>query len=570
GSDPNDFISGVISNLNTGNTGGQTFENNISTDQQTSWVELSQSVNGVAVYNFAVAKVRYRSLVLDAQNVRVFFRLFPASSTSLEFDQTTTYRRAVQGSTAIPLLGIISGETVTIPCFASPRIDSSSVSMTQQTDAANVQTIPQNASGNEVVRYFGCWLDINQTQPQFPLNPSPADGPYSSSSRRSIQELVRNQHQCLAAEIAFDSAPIPVGASPSSSDKLAQRNLAIVESANPGMIASHRISHTFEIKPSKVQTDTDESPDELMIVWGNTPLGSIARLFLPGVSTNDILRLASSMYRLHSLVRIDGHTLLCESGGITYIPIPRGEGSSYTGLLSVDLPDTVKADQVFTIVVHQVTRIAKARPVLTHETSGTTIAGKTRRISGTFQITIPVRHKENILTREARLLSNLRWISGTIPVSNRWYPVFSKYIRHIADRVNALGGKEKDVFPSPSDDWNRARKRCRWLAVLAALLLAGVLASAGVAHYYSLGSIPVILVILFAVVLRFWRKKCRPGACKILISLMIGSAAAVLVLLLLLLLKVMALQLVAILAISAAFALSCFIAAWIKGCLKKS
>src|SRR6185503_1088967 len=85
GNNPSNFITEVIQNLNTGNTAGQTFENNISTDQQTSRLELSQSVNGVDVYNFAVAKVRYRSVAVSATNVRVFFRLFPASSTSLEY-----------------------------------------------------------------------------------------------------------------------------------------------------------------------------------------------------------------------------------------------------------------------------------------------------------------------------------------------------------------------------------------------------------------------------------------------------------------------------------------------------
>jgi len=51
GSDPSAFITQVITNLNTHNTAGQTFENDISVDQQTSQLELSQTVGGTPVYN---------------------------------------------------------------------------------------------------------------------------------------------------------------------------------------------------------------------------------------------------------------------------------------------------------------------------------------------------------------------------------------------------------------------------------------------------------------------------------------------------------------------------------------
>ena len=86
------FIKQVTANLNAGNSGGQSFDG-ISTDEQTSALELSEKVNGTNVYNFAVAKVRYRGTT-DISNVRVFFRLFPASTTSTAFDASTTYRRA--------------------------------------------------------------------------------------------------------------------------------------------------------------------------------------------------------------------------------------------------------------------------------------------------------------------------------------------------------------------------------------------------------------------------------------------------------------------------------------------
>lgn len=272
--DASAFIKQVIANLNAGNSGGQTFDS-ISTDPQTSSLELSEKVNGTNVFNFAIAKVRYRGTV-DISNVRVFFRLFPAATTSTNFDSNTTYRRATQGTSAISLLGLSGGgDLLTIPCFAEPRVNSGVVSIATQTDPANIRPIVHDPGGNEVAAYFGCWLDINQTTPQFPLKPSPSNGPWTSG-RKSVQELMRNAHQCLVAEIAFDPDPIPAGVSPAVSDKLAQRNLVIVQSANPGIDASRRILTTFDLHPVVGSQELQVAPDELLIEWGNTPRGSVA------------------------------------------------------------------------------------------------------------------------------------------------------------------------------------------------------------------------------------------------------------------------------------------------------
>lgn len=567
GTDAPAFITSVIQNLNSGNTAGQTFEGDISIDQQTSRLELSETVGGVRVFNFAVAKVRYRALSVSADDVRVFFRLFPASSTSLEYNQSTNYRRAVSGSDVTPLLGIIAGETVTIPCFAAPRVDSSSVSMTTQPDPPNLQTIPPDAAGTEVTRYFGCWLDINQTAPQFPINPGTSDGPFLAA-RKSVQELVRGQHQCLVAEIAFDPTPIPAGSSPSVSDKLAQRNLAIVESDNPGSEASHRIPHTFEIRPTRAKQGGDEQPDELMIDWGNTPVGSYATLYLPAVNTNDILRMAAKTYRSNTLVRIDSSTLQCETGGVTYIPIPPGEGANYAGMISVDLPDTVKKGQAFTIVVHQVTTARRGAVNISHDPDLNISDDSVRRILGSFQISIPVTVKELMLEREARLLSNLRWIQMAIPANNRWAPVFTKYLGQIADRVDALGGESDHVMPSPSGEWEKAYQRCRILGVIVAVLTAALLIAAGLLHGTNQAIAVIAIAVLLAGVAGFWKKHCRPTVCKWLKILIAGTVVAAIVLAVLLILGLFEPYLVAAFLISAALAVIAFIVAWVKGCFK--
>jgi hypothetical protein len=521
------FIQQVINNLNAGTTGGQTFENDLSTDPQTSKLELSKSVNGTKVFNFAVARVRYIG-ALKAQNVRVFFRMFPAATTSLSYDTSTTYRRGGQGGVTVPLLGLQSNQLVTIPCFASTRINSATTSLNAQNDPTNVQAIA--ASGTERQVYFGAWLDFNQTAPQFPINPAPADGPWATD-RKSIQDLVRGQHQCLVAEIAFDPAPIPVNVTPGTSDKLAQRNLVIVESANPGVVGSRRIPHTFEIRPTSNALPAGAVHDELMIDWGSTPVDSLATIYLPSVNAENILDLAVQMYRTSDLALLDEHTLQMRTGGISWIPIPAGEDTNFTGMITIDLPPTVRAGQVFTIVVRQVTGVAT--PVI--EVAAVAPARTWRHILGSFQITIPVRMKELILAPEQRLLSNLRWIERSIPPTDRWFPVFRRYVRQVTSRVDGLGGDSSKVAPSPSGNWGQPTAIsaiCKSLELMTAALLA-LLIIVGA----TTGAVQVALG-LFTLALLFmvgytWINNCRPSVGRLSATLVLGLVVGLMVLLLL-------------------------------------
>ena len=456
------FIQNVIGRLNSGNTAGQTFDG-ISTDETTSVLELSEQVNGVRVFDFAVAKVRLRSLVADVSNVRVFFRLFPCSTTSTIYDPGTTYRRGGQGDAVVPKLGFVGGETTTIPCFASPRIDSSVQSMDAQTDPPNVQTMVHDGSGAEIVAYYGCWVDINQpSQPQFPISPpAPIDGPYSSG-RQTIQDLIRNAHQCLVAEISVDGVTlVNSGDTPGSSDKLAQRNLSIVASDNPGAAASHRIPNTFEIKPSRLERKQGSDLDELLLDWGNTPIGSEATLYLPGTDAHGIVDLANRRYAKHRLTAVDDHTLHVPVGGVAYVPIPPGVGTNYAGLLTVDLPSSVRKGDVYRVLVRQIgdasgPRVEPPPPIGSPDDAGEGELTEQRqliswrKVQGSFQVTIPVRTKEVILEPEERLLAVLKWIARSIPASNRWSPVFDRYLGVVADRVRALGGDPDMIQPSPS------------------------------------------------------------------------------------------------------------------------
>jgi hypothetical protein len=237
------------------------------------------------------------------------------------------------------------------------------------------------------------------------------------------------------------------GDTPAASDKLAQRNLAVVQSANPGNPASHRIPHTFDIRPTpKLAADT--TVDELMIDWGNTPRGSSARLYLPGAGAAAVLDLAAKMYPTHRLTQVDAYTLQCSTGGATWVPVPQG-GSNFAALLTVDLPATVRKGQAFTIVVRQVTSDTGARQFDRHSARAATAE---RRVLGTFQLTIPVSTEEALLEPEEQLLSIMRWIEEGIPANDRWSPVVARYVAQIADRVQGFGGDPGQILPSPTGD----------------------------------------------------------------------------------------------------------------------
>lgn len=529
------FIQQVVDNLNTGATGGQTFDNDLSTNQQTSKLELAEAVSGTKVFNFAVARVRYIG-ALNAQDVRVFFRLFPVSTTSLAYDTATAYRRGGVGGTTVPLLGLNGGNLASIPCFAATRVDSATTALVAQTDPTNLKTIA--ASGTERHVYFGAWLDFNQTAPQFPLNPAPADGPWAAN-RKSVQELVRGQHQCLVAEIAFDPAPIPGNATPGTSDKLAQRNLAIVESSNPGVVGSRRIPQTFEIRPTSDKLPAEAVADELMIDWGRTPVGSIATLHLPTMDCEAVLELAAQTYRTDHLALIDEHTLQIRTGGMSWIPLTRGVDANVPGMLTIDLPPTVRAGQAFTVVVRQVTG-AGARPlgVVAAAAAAATVRGR-RHILGSFQITIPVRTKEVLLAPEQRLLSTLRWIERAIPQTDRWFSTFQRYVGQVAMRVDGLGGDSSVVTPSPAGDWQLptpttpSSVTCRSFAIAVAALLAMLVILLGAAASAVQIVLGLLVVALLLVVGHAWVTTCRPSLWRLLATLGLGLLAGAIILLLL-------------------------------------
>ena len=470
---PIDYIQALLGELRgLGNAPAAAFDT-LSQSEEASRLELARTVNGKRVFNFALAKVRYRAATQDATDVRVFFRMFNAMVSDLSYSQSSTstqnYRRTADGK--IPLLGInkfFSGgagsEIVSIPFFASGRVNSATTSMTQQTDDHNRWTV-QHAGATEAVAYFGCWLDFNQTEPQLPPLYQNSDGPFAN--RLPILQLVRGTHQCLVAEIRFQPGttdPIAPGATPGSSDRLAQRNLAIVESDNPGDPSTHVVQHTLLVKPSGGATigktlataAVPAMPDELVLRFGALPAGTNASLYFPDFTADEIIALATTMRGgPQRLTRADAHTVSCDASAIIYVPLPPRPGPLAPGLLTLRLPDSVRTGEVFhaDVAQHSGPVLPAQRPPGVAGAAGRVAVrpGLSRRkVLGAFRMTTLVSAGTPLIARATRELGVLKYIREAIPAADSWRPVFDRYIAQLSGQVAGLGGNP-DVPPSPDD-----------------------------------------------------------------------------------------------------------------------
>jgi hypothetical protein len=296
-------------------------------------------------------------------------------------------------------------------------------------------------------------------------------------------------HHCIVAQIAFDDAPIVnfggITATPENSDKLAQRNLQITHSDNR-VGRNTQDPSNFDARPSKALVQLPGSllnyPDELMIDWKNTPLGSIASIYWPQVNASEVLSLATGIYGSHELSAADAHTIQCKvTNGTSYIPIPPGSGENFAGLFTIDLPTTVVSGQEFNIIVRRIsTRQNKVeqRPEeiviaahregkvetdqlhITSVKSGPSVSAiavgpkfnlsNWRYVTGTFQVKIPVTTKEVMLFPEENTLAIMKWRLKNMSPANRWYLVLQRYISYLSARVDGLGGNSDEIKPSPT------------------------------------------------------------------------------------------------------------------------
>lgn len=417
-------------------------------------------------FNFAIARVRLRGTAGPsgaANGTKVFFRLWSTSTADTDYQPTTTYLsdNDTAGQPGRPRAG--AGHT-TLPFFATGNNGAAADYAAGGPNNKDV-TI---ATGDSVWVYYGCFLNVYD-------GGNVVDG-------RPVQQWLNGTHHCLVAQIAYDDTPLFTGESPQSSDKLAQRNLQVTLSDNPGPADTHRVPQTFDLRPSALDPTGTARPDELMIDWGRVPTGSTAHIFWPAVQAQEVLDLADALYATHTLKVVDANTIACEvTGGVSYVPIPARTGDNFAGLFTVDLPVGIHAGEEYSIVVRRLTD-KQAPPPVEIRTLPANVDGKGkgkagkgqvtaaelesakrpggdgrkrppggwRVVTGTFQVTIPVSTPDHMLFAEENTLAILRWRLLNRPLTDRWVPVLKRLVEYVAARVDGLGGDSSSIEPSPN------------------------------------------------------------------------------------------------------------------------
>jgi phospholipase C len=255
GDAPSTFAEALLASLNQQANAGaaETWFDELAESETQSWLSLLETDgHGDAVYNFAFARVHMEGLE-QAEEVRVFFRLFPTLSTSTDYSSyynsiVTTDPSSQPGLISVPGIGVggQAGEYVTLPFYAAQRVPFSEP-LSAQSDPANVLNIPTDgvtpAAGATYAAYYGCWLDINRSAEQYipkdgvPANAADALGPFPDNSPADPQSplaWIRGLHQCVVAEISYKGITIPFLASTGTSPWLAQRNVLWVPSSGGG------------------------------------------------------------------------------------------------------------------------------------------------------------------------------------------------------------------------------------------------------------------------------------------------------------------------------------------------
>lgn len=255
---PNDFIRDLLVRLNDGSVSEAVRDGwftSLPTLAGQDVLEFSTTIRTPAtgavrkIYNFTLARIRVQG-ASGANRVRAFFRLFTYSGSNLTFEESIGYRVHTDGSRKVPLLGFATtGEVISIPFFAVPRVASTADMRGQPEDTPNVRNFPSGLT-SEQIQYFGAYLDINQDSAALPAqrvsDPARIDGTFLVSEIQPIRTTIRDAHQCMVVELRYDGDLTSTGATPFSSDNLAQRNLTILRSDNPGSPITRTVEHSFE------------------------------------------------------------------------------------------------------------------------------------------------------------------------------------------------------------------------------------------------------------------------------------------------------------------------------------
>jgi hypothetical protein len=515
---PVQFIQQVIAALN--NTAlpqatRNSWFDNLPTDEDQSALEFSTSITDHVtnvtrnVFNFALAKVRLQG-VNGASGVRVFFRLFKCNATNLTYDSNLGYRFYDVGGSPdvkVPLLGFsAAGDVISVPFFASGRVVPSADMKTQPTDTTNVQDFPAGSTSEQVL-YFGAYLDINQDSAQLPATRIAAhpDGGFTPQETQPIRSIFLDLHTCMVVEIKFDPDPSVQGDTPADSALLAQRNLAIVKTDNPGSSITHTVEHSFLVDLTPPATDVGARAAPSLVPIPPAERNRLVQALATEIATPEIRRLMSRderqvaailakarkeasdrvarqnpfifdpvtwtsthwgvdelLFRWNRLP-MDSHVELylpnasCEQvmnlralrhapGDVKIIDSHRllliPGGSTY-----IPLPPVPERRVAGVVAITLPAEIKRGQKWLVDVLQ---LAGRTRQVTGAFRIDIQVSTAALIADAELRLLDVMYERLALAPPASLWQPVLAKRVATIRARAEALAARAGLPFTDPT------------------------------------------------------------------------------------------------------------------------
>ncbi|WP_143288217.1 hypothetical protein [Calothrix rhizosoleniae] len=164
----------------------------------------------------------------------------------------------------------------------------------------------------------------------------------------------------------------------------------------------------------------------------------------------------------------------------------------------------------------------------------------------------------------------MRHIFESIPPTNRWFPVFERYIAHVADRTRSFGTDPDKVEPSPDGTGVRDKPSplgCpqHWIA---SGLLAAILVTWGIFQVQVAAVLTSIAIVTWVATYCWYEYKCKPSWCSRLNTLLIGVGVAAAILGFLYLAGVTTSNLLSALAVSAISTGTMAIASWLLYCGK--
>jgi hypothetical protein len=236
---------------------------------------------------------------------------------------------------------------------------------------------------------------------------------------------------------------------------------------------------------------------------------------------------------------LDEKTIRFAVGDCAWMPIPGGREKRIPALISIALPEGIIEGEVYRVSIRQV-------------------SGLTNQIIGSITIEMPVSKAVFLLPEAERQLSFMGHIATLLSPADRWYPLFTRLISHLAARVDALGGNSRSVEPNPDgtgkpyipiqwepgdpfptggfgskavddcDSGDTFKQDCRpelgWIisACVAISLTALGLFPASVALLLL-----AIAIVLSVGLIRYWVQQCHPKiVCRVLMSILLGSVVA--------------------------------------------